>query len=82
MTFAHWVVAVGAVLLVISLLLITFRLRFTGYRSVSSIDNGTVTWTSPSRNEQGELTLLSIAGLAGVLGIGMILIGLARWPEK
>ena len=84
MMFARWIVAIGAALLVVSLVLVVNRTQLSQTPHGSSFDSeGRITHVQMwSPNEQGEITVWCLAGLAGVLGVGMVLIGLAKWPTK
>lgn len=75
--FPHWLVLIGAGLVVVGLVLVLFRVRFTANHYPQG--GGVV---MINRNPSAEITLWCFAGVAAVLGTGMTLVGLARWPVR
>ena len=67
------IISVGVALLIAALLVIINRVRLAGQ---SVIEGDSITFTF--RDEASEHTLLCVEGLLGVLGVGLILIGVAK----
>ena len=67
-------IALGTILLLTAIALIWFRTPLTGTR----VGDGNTPFTITIVNESGQTSLLWIAGLIGLLGIGLILAGLFR----
>lgn len=75
--FPHWLVLIGAGLIVLALVLVLCRGSLTTNRHDQG--QGVVMIT---RDQPTEITLWCFAGVAAVLGIGMTLVGVARWPDS
>jgi hypothetical protein len=67
-------IALGTILLLTAIALIWFRTPLTGTR----VGDGNTPFTITIVNESGQTSLLWIAGLIGLLGIGLIVAGLVR----
>ena len=70
-------IAIGILLLLAAVGLIWFRTPLTGTR----IGDGDIPFSIYIVNQSGQTTLLWIAGLIGLLGIGLIVAGLIR-PKR
>lgn len=73
----------GTLLIVVALTMVINRARLTENRAVvqTSASGEPIAWTM-QRNERSELTLMWCATLSAVLGVGIVLIGCARWPAR
>ncbi len=67
-------IALGVILLLTAIGLIWFRTPLTGTR----VGDGDIPFSIYIVNQSGQTTLLWIAGLAGLLGTALIVVGLLR----
>ena len=71
-------ILIGSLLLITAVSLVWFRTPLTGMPIRSDgPENLTLGYFT---NQSGEMTVLVIGGLLGILGIGMILVGLSKKP--
>jgi hypothetical protein len=76
MSAARWSLLVGVALVALAVLLAVNRVRLAGKRPVAV--DGPLAMTVTIRDQDGERTLLLVAGLAGALGVGLVLVGVAK----
>ena len=66
----------GLMILLFAIFLIVMRMDIAGTPMSGEGDGYAIL-----RNEVGEQSLLAVGGLLGILGIGMVLVGVARAPN-